>query len=305
MKALITGSGGFVGGYLRTELEDHGYTVTGLDLQAGPGTLAADLLDRGQTLAAVREVLPDTVFHLAGQADIGLSWKIPQQTIAVNEIAAVNLLEAVRAACPDCTVVLVGSSDQYGGLGAAGVSVSEETPTRPMNPYAVSKDAQEKLGGAYAKAYGLKVLMTRSFNHSGAGQRTGFMVPDFAAGIVRAEQGEAEAVSVGNLETKRDLTHVKDTVRAYRLIAERGVPGEVYNVGSGTAYSVREVLDRLITLSGSAVKVVQDPARTRPSDTPVICCDRGKLTRDTGWEPEHGLDEILRDVLEYYRRRTD
>ena len=122
MKALITGSGGFVGGYLRTELEDHGYTVTGLDLQAGPGTLAADLLDREQTLAAVREVLPDTVFHLAGQADIGLSWKIPQQTIAVNEIAAVNLLEAVRAACPDCTVVLVGSSDQYGGLGAAGAS---------------------------------------------------------------------------------------------------------------------------------------------------------------------------------------
>ena len=305
MKALITGSGGFVGSYLRTELEEQGYTVTGLDLQAGPGTLEADLLDREQTLAAVREVRPDTVFHLAGQADIGLSWKIPQQTIAVNEIAAVNLLEAVREACPDCTVLLVGSSDQYGGLGAAGASVSEETPTRPMNPYAVSKDAQEKLGTAYARAYGLKVLMTRSFNHSGAGQRTGFMVPDFAAGIVRAERGEAEAVSVGNLETKRDLTHVKDTVRAYRLIAERGVPGEVYNVGSGTAYSVREVLDRLIALSGNTVKVVQDQARTRPSDTPVIRCDHGKLTRDTGWEPERGLDEILRDVLEYYRRRTD
>ena len=305
MKALITGSGGFVGGYLRAELEEHGYTVTGLDLQAGPGTLAADLLDREQTLAAVREVLPDAVFHLAGQADIGLSWKIPQQTIEVNEIAAVNLLEAVRCACPECTVVLVGSSDQYGGLGEAGASVSEETPTRPVNPYAISKDAQERLGAAYVKAYGLKVLMTRSFNHSGAGQRTGFMVPDFASGIVRAERGEAEAVTVGNLESKRDLTHVKDTVRAYRLIAERGVPGEVYNVGSGTAYSVREVLDRLIALSGSTVKVVRDPARMRPSDTPVIRCDHGKLTRDTGWEPEYGLDEILRDVLEYYRRRTD
>lgn len=301
MKALITGSGGFVGPYLRAELEGHGYDVTGLDLQAGPGTLAADLLSGEETLAAVRSVMPEVIFHLAGQSDVGRSWRIPQKTVALNEIAAVNLLEAVREICPGCAVVLVGSSDQYGSLREAGASVSEETPTRPMNPYAISKDAQEKLGRAYAAAYGLRIMMTRSFNHGGAGQRTGFMIPDFAAGIVRVERGEAEAVSVGNLESRRDFTHVKDIVRAYRLIAEKGTAGEVYNVGSGTAYSAREVLDRLTALAECPVPVRQDPARMRPSDTPLVCCDHGRLTRDTGWEPEHGLEEILKDTLEYYR----
>ena len=144
-----------------------------------------------------------------------------------------NLLEAVRAACPDCTVVMAGSSDQYGRLREAGVSVSEETPTRPANPYAISKDAQEKMGRAYAEAYGLKVMMTRSFNHGGAGQRTGFMIPDFASGIVRVERGDAEAVSVGNLESKRDFTHVKDVVRAYRLIMERGKSGGMREAPAG------------------------------------------------------------------------
>ena len=301
MKALITGSAGFVGRYLRAELEGHGFEVTGLDLQAGPETLAADLMNKEETLAAVQTVMPDVIFHLAGQADVGRSWRIPQQTVALNEIAAINLLEAVRTVCPACTVVLVGSSDQYGNLREAGVSVSEETPTRPMNPYAISKDAQEKLGKAYASAYGLRVMMTRSFNHGGAGQRTGFMIPDFASGIVRVERGEAEAVSVGNLDSRRDFTHVKDIVRAYRLIAERGAAGEVYNVGSGTACSAREVLERLIALAECPVPVRQDPSRMRPSDTPVVCCNHEKLTRDTGWEPELGMDEILKDTLEYYR----
>ena len=301
MKALITGSAGFVGKYLRAELEAHGYDVTGLDLREGPGTIAADLTDAEETLAAVRGVLPGVVFHLAGQADVGRSWKIPQKTVELNVIAALNLLEAVRAVCPDCTVVMAGSSDQYGRLREAGVSVSEETPTRPANPYAISKDAQEKMGRAYAEAYGLKVMMTRSFNHGGAGQRPGFMIPDFASGIVKVERGEADCVSVGNLTSRRDFTHVKDVARAYRLIAERGVPGEVYNVGSGTAWSAGEVLDRLIALSGHEVKVKPDPARMRPSDTPVIRCDHGKLTRDTGWEPEIGLDEILKDTLEWWR----
>ena len=302
MRALITGSGGFVGKYLRAELETHGYDVTGLDLREGPGTAAANLLDGEATLAAIRSTAPEVIFHLAGQADIGLSWRIPQKTVAVNEIAALNLLEAARAVCPGSKIVLVGSSDQYGRLREAGASVSEETPTRPMNPYAISKDAQEKLGRAYAEAYGMRVLMTRSFNHGGAGQRTGFMIPDFASGIVKVERGEAEAVCVGNLESQRDFTHVKDIARAYRLIAERGVPGEVYNVGSGTVCRTGDILDRLIAMARCPVPVRQDPARMRPSDTPVIRCDRTKLTRDTGWEPELGLDEILRDTLEYYRK---
>ncbi len=301
MKALITGSEGFVGRYLRTELEAHGYTVTGLDLQAGSQTLSVDLLDADATLDAVRATVPEVIFHLAGQANVGKSWRIPGKTIELNEIAAVNLLEAVRTVCPECAVVLVGSSDQYGSLREAGASVSEETKMQPMNPYAISKAAQEQLGMAYAKSYGLRVCMTRSFNHGGAGQRPGFMIPDFASGIVRVERGEADAVSVGNLTSRRDFTHVKDVVKAYRLIAEKGKPGEVYNIGSGVTYSAQEVLDKLIGMAKCPVTVRQDPARMRPSDTPVICCDNRKLKKDTGWEPELGMEEILKETLEWYR----
>ena len=198
--------------------------------------------------------------------------------------------------------MLVGSSDEYGNLKEKGQLVSEDTPVQPMTPYAISKIAQEQMGKAYVKAYGMKICMTRSFNHGGAGQKPGFMIPDFCQGIVKVERGEADAVSVGNLTSKRDFTHVKDIVRAYRLIAEKGRPGEVYNVGSGVTYSAGEVLDRLIGMAKVPVPVKQDPARMRPSDTPVICCDNGKLKKDTGWEAEMSLDDILRETLDYYRR---
>ena len=301
MKALITGSEGFVGKYLRAELEAHGYDVTGLDLAPGEKTVAVNLLEAEKVDALLEEMRPEVIFHLAGQANVGLSWKKPAMTMEINLVAAVNLMEAARKYCPDCAIVLVGSSDEYGNLKEKGQLVSEETPLQPMTPYAISKIAQEQTGQAYAKAYGMKICMTRSFNHGGAGQKPGFMIPDFAQGIVKAERGEADAVCVGNLSSKRDFTHVKDIVRAYRLIAEKGKAGEIYNVGSGKTYSAQEVLDRLIALAKAPVAVKQDPARMRPSDTPVICCDHSKLTRDTGWEPEIPLDEILKDTLEYYR----
>ena len=301
MRALITGSEGFVGRYLRAELVAAGYEVMGIDLFDGNGVIRVDLLDPEATEAALEQVKPDVIFHLAGQPDVGKSWKIPQKTFEINVLAAINLMEGIRKVCPEASLVIVGSSDEYGSLKEAGASVSEETPMNPMNPYAISKDAQEKLGKAYVKAYGLKICMTRSFNHGGAGQRTGFMIPDFASGIVKVERNEAEAVSVGNLASKRDFTHVKDIVRAYRLIAEKGIPGEVYNVGSGKTYSAGEILDKLIALAKCQIPVRQDPARMRPSDTPVICCDNYKLRRDTGWEPEFEIDDILKDTLEYYR----
>ena len=301
-KALITGSEGFVGRYLRQELEANGYEVTGLDLVPGEHTLVADLLDPEQTGRIIREEKPDCVFHLAGQANVGKSWQIPQKTVEINVNAAINLMEAVRRYAPGASILLVGSSDQYGNLKEAGASVSEDTPMKPMNPYAISKATQEQMGKAYAKAYGLKICMTRSFNHGGAGQKPGFMIPDFASGIVKVERGEQEALPVGNLTSRRDFTHVKDVVRAYRMIAEKGIPGEVYNVGSGTTWSAQEILDKLIALSDKKIPVKQDPSRMRPSDTPVICCDHSKLTRDTGWEPEQTIDTIAAEVLEYYRK---
>lgn len=301
MRALITGSQGFVGGYLRRELEDNGYEVTGLDVQPGEKTVQADLLDAERITRLVGELKPDAVFHLAGQASVAQSWKIPQKTVEINVIAAVNLMEAVRQTVPQAHMVLVGSSDQYGNLGEAGKLVRETMETRPQTPYAVSKKAQEEMAQVYVRAYGMHICMTRSFNHGGAGQREGFLIPDFASGIVRVEKGLEKSLRVGNLTARRDFTHVKDVVRAYRLIAEKGALGEVYNVGSGATYSAQEILDRLVAMAECPITVEQDPDKMRPSDTPVICCDRGKLTRDTGWKPEIPLDVMLQDALEEWR----
>ena len=302
MKALITGSLGFVGNYLRRELEEHGYEVVGLDIRPGEATLKVDLMDAEQIAAVVAEQRPDAIFHLAAQADVGRSWKAPQLTMQLNVVASINLMEAVRRVDPQgIRMVIVGSSDQYGNLGLAGARVSEDMEMKPQTPYAISKRAQEEMAKLYVRSYGMNVCMTRSFNHGGAGQRTGFMIPDFASGIVKIERGEAEALKVGNLTSRRDFTHVRDVVRAYRLIAEKGRPGEVYNVGSGNTYSAQEVLDILRGLAKCEVPVEQDPSRMRPSDTPVICCDHSKLTRDTGWEPELGMAQIAADTIEYYR----
>ncbi|MBR2823435.1 MAG: GDP-mannose 4,6-dehydratase [Clostridia bacterium] len=303
-KALITGSEGFVGGYLKEELKANGYRVVGADLTEGPETRRVDLLDGRAVAELLAEEQPDVIIHLAAQADVGRSWKEPQKTIRMNVEAAVNLMEAIRAAGgARVRTVLVGSSDQYGALGAAGARVSEETAMRPMSPYAVSKKAQEELAALYVRSYGLSICMTRSFNHGGAGQRTGFLIPDFASGIVRIERGEARELLVGNLTSRRDFTHVRDVVRAYRLIAEKGRAGEVYNVGSGETHSAQEVLNRLREMAKCPVPVRTDPGRMRPSDTPVICCDHSKLTRDTGWQPELPFERILRDTLEDYRAR--
>ena len=303
MRALITGSQGFVGQYLRRELEESGYEVVGLDIQPGEGAVQADLLNPGEIKAAVSQVQPDAVFHLAGQADVAKSWQIPQKTMEINVIAAVNLMEAVRAFNPPVRMVLVGSSDQYGNLGEAGRMVSESLATHPQTPYAVSKKAQEEMAQVYVQAYGMNICMTRSFNHGGAGQRLGFLIPDFASGIVKVERGEAKSLKVGNLTSRRDFTHVKDVVRAYRLIGEKGKPGEVYNVGSGVTWSAQEILDKLCAMAVCPIPVEQDPARMRPSDTPVICCDHTKLTTDTGWQPQIPLEDILSDTLREWRER--
>ena len=153
----------------------------------------------------------------------------------------------------------------------------------------------------YARSYGMRIIATRSFNHGGAGQRQGFMIPDFAAGIVRVERGETPTLRVGNLAAWRDFTHVKDVVRAYRMLAEKGRSGEVYNVGSGKVWQVQDILEKMRGLAETPIPVEQDPARMRPSDTPVIRCDNSKLTGDTGWRPEHTLEEILKETLEWYR----
>lgn len=305
MRALITGSLGFVGTYLRAELERNGYEVTGLDIRSGDNTIQVDLMNAEQVKEVITRQKPDVIFHLAGQADVGRSWKIPQATIEINVIAAVNLMEAVRAYNSSVRMVMVGSSDQYGNLGAAGADVHEELEMKPQSPYAISKRAQEEMAKLYCKSYEMNICMTRSFNHGGAGQRIGFMIPDFASGIVKIERGELRTLSVGNLTSYRDFTHVKDVVRAYRLIAEMGHAGEIYNVGSGKTYSAQEVLNLLCSMAKCPIPVIQDPTRMRPSDTPKICCNHSKLTSHTGWEPAYSMEDIVRDTLDFYRTKED
>ena len=304
MKALITGSRGFVGGYLRRELETHGYRVIGLDIAADEQTICADVCSLEQLRKALILTQPDVIFHLAGQANVALSWQIPQETFERNVLGMINLLEAVRLEKPMTKIVGIGSSDQYGNLGEAGKNVTEETPMRPQTPYAVSKKTQEEISLVYARAYGMQVCMTRSFNHAGVGQKPGFLIPDFAGGIARVESGKSEFLPVGNLTVKRDFTHVKDVVCAYRLIAEAGRSGEVYNIGSQTVYSAQEILDQLLAMATREIPVRQDPARMRPNDTPVICCDHSKLTRDTGWMPGIPMRETLTEVLAEWREKT-
>ncbi len=301
MRAVITGGGGFVGGYLQRELESAGYETYCFDLFDSDVCTRVDLLDKESLFEKLKEVRLDAVFHLAGQASVSLSWKNPQLTFQSNVIATLNLLDAVREINPETRILVVGSSDEYGRLREAGVDVTEDMEPKPETPYAISKLAQENLAGLYSRVYKMNICMTRSFNHGGAGQKEGFMIPDFCAGVVRIEKGLQKELKVGNLNAKRDFTHVRDVVRAYRLISECGRSGEVYNVGSGRAYSAREVLDIVLANARVHCDVVSDPLRMRVSDTPVIRCNNEKLRRATLWKPEIGIEEIVLDTLEYFR----
>ena len=301
MKALITGGKGFVGSHLKAELEANGYEVICCDLFASDGIIAMDIMDADMTKVVISAHKPDVLINMAGQANVGLSWKKPQLTVSLNTIGLINILEAVKAVDPGMRVITVGSSDEYGSLGEKGTNVTEDMPVDPMTPYAISKSAQESFAKLYNKAYGMNVCMIRFFNLVGAGQAKGFMVPDFASGIVEVERGEKEYLSVGNLESARDFTYVKDAVKAVRMVAEKGRAGEIYNICSGRTYTAQEILDRMLAMANTEIEVRRDPSRMRPSDTPVVCGNHDKLTSHTGWQPGSGIDAVLAEVLDYWR----
>lgn len=301
MKALITGSSGFIGSHLTAELKANGYEVVRCDLRATDDTIAMDITNQEMIQSVLEEQKPDVIINMAGQANVGLSWKKPQLTVQLNTIGLINILEAVKEVNPSMRVLAVGSSDEYGSLEERGANVTEDIPVKPITPYAISKQAQELFAQLYNRAYDMNICAIRLFNLGGPGQAKGYMISDFSSGIAEVEAGKKEYMSVGNLESARDFTHVKDAVRAVRLIAEKGHTGEVYNIASGTTHTAQEVLDKLIGMAKVDIKVVQDPARMRPSDTPVVCGNHDKLTAHTGWMPELGLAEILKDSLEYWR----
>ena len=297
MRALVTGSEGFIGGYLCGELEGHGYEVIRCDVKEAEDCEKLDITDAEAVKESLERLAPDVIFNLAGQANVGLSWKEPRLTVRLNTEGFLNILEAVKASDKRTRVIAMGSADEYGRLGLNGGNVTEDIPLSPMTPYAVSKQAQEQFAVIYARSSGLDVCAVRQFK--------GFMIPDFASGIAEIEAGRREYLSVGNLESARDFTHVRDACRALRLIAEKGRAGEVYNICSGKAYKAQEILDRLRAMSSVPIEVRPDPSRMRPSDTPVICGSHAKLTDDTGWEPALSIDGILYDALDFWRREIN
>jgi len=301
MRALVTGSAGFIGTHLKTELEENGYEVICCDLRASEDTVSMDITDPERVKQVLREHRPNILINMAGQANVGLSWKKPQLTVELNTIGLINILEAVKTVNPAIRVLAVGSSDEYGSLEERGANVTEDIPVKPITPYAISKQAQELFAQLYVRAYGMDICMIRLFNLGGPNQGLGYMISDFASGIAEVEAGKREYLSVGNLTSARDFTHVRDACRAVRLIAEKGHAGEVYNISSGTTHTAQEVLDKLVKMATVPVEVRQDPARMRPSDTPVVCGNHDKLTAHTGWLPEKTMDEILADSLEYWR----
>ncbi len=304
MKALVTGSSGFIGSHLIYELEASGYEVVKCDLRTAKGTVTMDILNQKMIQDVLDEKKPDVIVNMAGQANVGLSWKRPQLTIELNTIGLINILEAVRNVDQKIKVLAIGSSDEYGSLKEAGANVTEDTPVKPITPYAISKQAQELFAQLYTRSYGLDVCMIRLFNLGGAGQAKGYMISDFASGVAEVEAGKKDYISVGNLESARDFTHVKDACRAIKLIAEKGHCGEIYNIASGTTHKAQDVLDKLIAMSGEKIVVRRDPAKMRPSDTPVVCGNHDKLTAHTGWIPKLGIDEILSDALNYWRKQV-
>lgn len=316
MRVLITGIAGFAGSHLaeylvRTDaVELHGivhrhehriqHLAPHLHLHRG------DLRNALWVSETIQQVQPDVTMHLAAWSDVGGSWQQPWTTYELNIQCQLHLLEALRRWAPTCRTLVVTSNEVYGLVQAADLPIGEETPFRPNNPYGVSKIAQDMMALQYWYSHRLPTIRARSFNHIGPNQADDFVASAFARQIAEIEAGLREAtVAVGNLDAARDFTDVRDVVRAYWLLAERGEGGGVYNIGSGRCYPVRLLLDTLLDLATTRVNIVMDPARLRPSDVPASVCNNQRLVAATGWQPQIDLRTSLADLLQYWRRHLE
>lgn len=314
-KVLITGSTGFAGLHLLRYLDTLGnYELFGTYLTEGSLNNVADfsqkinfekidlsLQDKVEEMIA--KIKPDYIFHLAALASSSKSFDNPKQTLVSNIETELNILEGVRKADLSGTkILIVSSAEIYGKVNKENNPLNEEAPFNPTSSYAVSKIAQDFLGLQYFLTYNLKTIRVRPFNHIGPAQSQGFVVADFAKKIAQIENGEIEPIlKVGNLETHRDFTDVRDMVRAYLLLIEKGEPGEVYNIGSGISYKISDILEKLILLSKAKIEVKVDKSLLRPVDNQELICDYSKMKRITNWKPEITIEKTLKDTLDYFR----
>ena len=314
---MITGITGFAGSHLAELLLREGHDVFGIvrwrsrsehleHLNGHLHLIEADLLDLKSLQDVMINLRPDYIFHLAAQSFVPASWTAPAVTLETNAVGSCNLFEAVRTAQIDPLIQIACSSEEYGLVHENELPIKETNPLRPLSPYAVSKVAMDYLGYQYFKSYGLKIVRTRGFNHEGPRRGEVFVTSTFAKQIALIEKGKQKPVIlVGDLSTKRDFTDVRDMVRGYYLAAQKGEPGEVYNIASGKAWVIKDVLDYLLSLSKvKNIKVKSDTKRLRPSDVPILLGDSSKFREATGWQPQIPFKKTLRDTLNYWRRRV-
>lgn len=317
MKVLITGITGFVGSHLveylltKKNIEIYGIIRWRSDianinhLKEKLKLYEADMRDFVSVKGMIAKIKPDKIFHLAAQSFVGTSFHAPQETLTTNIIGQLNILEAVRSLGINPFIQVAGSSEEYGLVHKNEIPIKETNPLRPLSPYAVSKIAQDMLGYQYFKSYGLNIVITRAFNHTGPRRGEPFVSSNFAKQIAMIEKGKQKPViHVGNLEPIRDFNDVRDIVRAYWLSLEKCKPGEAYNISSGKGYKIKEVLDILLSLTKIKVKIKQDSERMRPSDVPVLVGDSTKFRKITGWKPEIPFEKTLKDLLNFWRENV-
>jgi GDP-4-dehydro-6-deoxy-D-mannose reductase len=315
MKVLITGIAGFVGSHLAELLLEKGEEVFGIclaceslenieDIKKDLHLTNCDITDFDQLSKVIKRINPDEIYHLAALSSVGKSFAHSLNTIETNVRGTLYLLEILRNAKKETRILIVGSSDMYGIVKPKDIPITEEKPLLPISPYGTSKAMCDLLAYQYFKSYGVQAIRVRAFNHTGPRQGMGFVVPDFASQIAKIEAGILPPVMKGgNLSSKRDISDVRDIVRGYQLLMKKGKAGEAYNICSGKAYSIKNVLKVLIFLSKKKIRVGVDEKKNRPAEIPVLAGDNSKIKRTTGWKPEISIEKTLEDTLNFWRRK--
>ncbi|MCP4215319.1 MAG: NAD-dependent epimerase/dehydratase family protein [bacterium] len=308
---LISGCSGFLGSYLIDRLEAegcfniHGFTEVPDFSSDKVKSHHIDIRDRESVFRVVEAVKPDIVYHLAAVSNVGFSWKNQKLTYDINFIGSSNLLEAVSAFVPHCRVLLMSSAELYGGSGQEKILMDEGTPTESRNPYALSKKAMEMAAGLYKESEKMDIIILRSFNFTGPGQDKKFVASDFSYQVARIEKGLCEPViRVGNLSAERDISDVRDIARYLTEIAEKGKAGSIYNLCSSQVFSIRELLDKLLTLSRKKIEVIVDQEKLRPVDVPWLGGNNGLLKEQLNLQPEYQIQQTLTDILDHWRERV-
>lgn len=293
MKTLVIGASGFVGGYLVKELEAAGHKVTAVDIPE------VNLLDREGIDSLLEKANPDYIVNLAAISSVGASWKDPVSTIQVNVVGTLNLLDAIVKHAPQAKTFLIGSAEEYAQTAEMNVSLSESSEREASSPYGISKIAQENFAELYRKKHGMKIVCTRSFNHTGVGQKTTFALPSFVKQVADIEKsGQPGIIKVGNLSAWRDFSDVRDVVHVYRMLLENKTEYDVYNVGSGIAHKVGDLLDTIIGFASVKIDVEQDPEKMRPVDIPYQCCDNSRIVKCGYWKGTR-IEETLKWMFDH------